>query len=600
MLSLSIFIFSSYAHSEILGPYLLSPDEIPITLSDSGQIYALSGDVVGDITITANDVTINLNERTVTGRIIISGERVLIYGGKIVAPAPADNVTADAGVVQINPSATNAQIIDCYISAADTTVAAVRGARGITVDADDVIIRNSFVQAGSSTAVGGLASGGVGIQSSSNNLLLDNNTAYGGNGTDSNASGVTTGAGGAGYVITSGTEVVIVASSFFGGNSGDALNGAISIVLASGGDGITIGDSVQVIINNSLAHGGNSGSRVGASTGLGGVFTMGNGGNGITSIASQLIMKDSALYGGNVGSASMTELAVSVNTEMTPGHGGSGLQLNNGAINSEIELSTFYGGLSGAVTVTITVTTVGNVIVFAGGSGGHAVAVAQQVDDDIVPQAIIKNCNLIGGAGVDMQISLNGGIIGSTVSGNDAGSGLFIDDAVFGVSLIETEISTLRGGAIIYPAAVSGNPNLAGIGGIGVNIFGAGATNIKIADNNIVQTGDGGNVTGGGAGGIGGDGGTGIVIVDTNASAELSNNTIAYTGVGGAAATGGNGGQAINSASTTAQTIIYGNYAYAIATGTIYSFAAGNIDGALGTAFALAAGTNFLFNIHKP
>src|SRR5438093_69050 len=112
-------------HSEILGPYLLSPDEIPATLSSSGQIYALSSDVTGNITITANDVTINLNKRTVTGRIIISGDRALVYGGNVIAPAPADNATADAGVVQINASATNAQIVDCYISATDTVVAGV-------------------------------------------------------------------------------------------------------------------------------------------------------------------------------------------------------------------------------------------------------------------------------------------------------------------------------------------------------------------------------------------------------------------------------------------------------------------------------------------
>jgi hypothetical protein len=539
-----------------------------------------------------------LNERTVTGRIIISGERVLIYGGNIIAPAPADNATADAGVVQVNASATNTQIIGVYVSAADSTLAGVRGARGIMVDTDDVIIRNCFVQAGSSTAVGGLASGGVGIQSSGNNLLLDNNVVYGGNGTNSGVSGTTTGAGGAGYAITSGTEVAIVASFFFGGNSGNALNGAISITLASGGDGITISDSVEVTINNSMAQGGSSGSRVGAATGLGGGFTMGNGGNGVTSSATKLIIKNTMLYGGNVGAATITDSALNVFAEMTPGHGGSGLQLANNAFNSEVDYSTLYGGLSGNVTVSINISNVGSLDIFSGGSGGNAVTVAQQVNGDIVPQAVIKNSHLIGGAGADMQITFNLAL-GGTVNGNAGGAGLFVDDASFGVALLDSNVSTLEGGDITYTADVGGNPILGGDGGAGINIFGAGATNIKISDNNIVQTGRGGNVLGGGVGGVGGDGGTGILIIETDASAELSNNTIAYTGDGGSADTGGSGGQAINSASTTAETIIYGNYAYAIANGTQYTIAAGNIDGGGGTAF-LAAGTNNLFNIHKP
>src|SRR5690348_14226999 len=110
--------------SELVGPQLISQDEMPRTLNVDGQIYALSGDVTGNLTITGNDITVNLNERTVTGQIIISGQRVLVYGGNIIAPAPTDFVTADAGVVKIDVSANNAQIIDCYISAADTTAIA--------------------------------------------------------------------------------------------------------------------------------------------------------------------------------------------------------------------------------------------------------------------------------------------------------------------------------------------------------------------------------------------------------------------------------------------------------------------------------------------
>src|SRR5262249_50647559 len=156
--------------------YLLSSDEIPETLSASGQIYALSGDITGDLTISGNDITVNLNERTITGRIIItSSQRILVYGGNVIAPAPADEPTAEAGVIAIDSVSSDIQIANCYISAADGTVAGVSGAYGVVfASAPNVKISECIIKAGKGGPVNGVSAGGIGISGSGNNFILEN------------------------------------------------------------------------------------------------------------------------------------------------------------------------------------------------------------------------------------------------------------------------------------------------------------------------------------------------------------------------------------------------------------------------------------------
>jgi len=589
--------FVTKMHAEILGPYLLSPDKIPATLSSNGQIYALSSDVVGNITITANDVTINLNERTVTGRIIISGERVIIYGGKIVAPTPADNATADAGVVQINASATNAQIIDCYISAADTTVVGVRGARGMQIDADDVIIRNSFVQAGNSGSVNGLADGGIGIQSSANNLMIDNSQLFGGNGSDSNSSIITTGNGGIGLMMTAGVGIRCINSAISGGNAGSATGGADSVTLANGGHGVGIDAGVEVILGDNIIVGGLSSTITGSAIATVGNVIAGNGGDGIHSAAANLVIQQSNLSGGNVGTTTATGTNIGGAFSLTAGSGGAGMYLESLSLQTEISFSTLTGGDSGLVETTAVPSSIDNVI---GGQGGHGIDIHQVPSGVILPEAIINNCVVIGGRGQNIQSS---DAIATTnpVNGNSAGFALaLVDDNVVNVVMNNCQLQTQLGGSVVV-TGLSGGTFTGGNGGDAIVIMGANIAGVTIAHNSVLHTGAGGDASAS-LNGIGGNGGNGIIIGANVSDAGINNNTITNTGVGGTGdALSGVGGQAIVSTSASAGMIIYGNYAYSIATTPVYAITAGHVDGnSKGTAYTTASGTNFLFNIHKP
>jgi hypothetical protein len=546
-----------------------------------------------------------LNERTVTGRIIISGERVLIYGGNIIAPAPADNATADAGVVQINASATNAQIVDCHVSAVDSTVAGVRGARGMQIDAEDVIVRNSFVQAGSSAAVGGLADGGVGIQSFANNLTLDNNQIFGGNGSESNSSIITTGNGGAGLMITAGVGVRCINSAIGGGASGNATSGADGITLASGGHGINVDAGAEVVLEQNIITGGNSGTIDGSALATVGNVIQGNGGNSIHSAALNLIVQQCVLNGGNVGSATATGASgIGGINSFTAGTGGSGIYLDTNSVKFIIQNCTIGGGDSGLVTASaLGGAGINNVPL--SGKGGPGIEIVQQVIDDISPSALIESCAIKGGLGTDF-VSGSGfaNVTSNSVFANDAGHGIVIPIANTSfVDILTCTILTSDGGSLVSSILASNGATKGGDGGNGIRLAdstgdGTGINGIYIESNVILGIGQGGDAPG--ETGAGGFGGYGIFIGSGVVSVLVSGNAIAFSPGGGSGgfATGGDREAILQSGGSSA--VIFDNFAYDIAALLPYVMTVGDaVDAPSGTPFALAAGTNNLFNVYK-
>ena len=582
----------------------LSQADMPVTLSVDDQAYCLTEEVTGDITINGVDVALNLNGHSVNGRIIISGERALVYGGQVIAPAPVDNAAADAGVIQINASAVNTQVVDTYISAADTIVVGVRGARGITVDADDVIIRNSFIQGGNSGGINGFAGGGVGIQSSANNLTLDSDQIFGGNGSDSDSSIITTGNGGVGLMTTAGTGILGVNNTIGGGASGNATNAADGIVLANGGHGINIDTGVEIALEQNIITGGNSGTIEGSAIATGANTTGGSGGDGVHSAAAYLVMHDCKIAGGNVGSTTATGAGgIGAVSTFTGGAGGAGIYLDTNSVESVIHHNTINGGDSGLITATaFGGTGINNVNPFGNVSrGGHGIDIVQQVVDGIIPHARIQTCVIQGGRGVDIVSNSSIGAV-FPVQGSEAGHGIVLSALnVFSVYVMDCTITTLNGSNLVAPV-VGPAGNNGGNGGDGIRVSdstgsGVGISDIYIANNQLLGIGAGGDAPG--ASNTGGDGGWGILIGSGVLSVEVGNNTIAFSPGGGSGGfANGIDNEAIFEAGLSSA-VIYNNFAYEIAALLPYVMTVGDaVDAPNGTAF-LAAGTNNLFNVYK-
>ena len=593
-------------HAEILGPELVSNDEMPVTLSISGTIHALSGDVTGNITITGDDVTINLNQYIVTGRIIISGERALIYGGKVIAPAPADNATADAGVIQINVGADNAQIVDCYVSAADTTVAAVRGARAITVDANDVILRNNFIQAGSSGAVNGLADGGVGAQSSGSNFVINNSQVFGGNGSGSNLSTTTSGAGGIGCNVVANSVVSMTQSICKGGNAGQLTNGANGITTAAGGDGITIASGAQVLIEQSEIVGGDSSIITGPSMATTGSVIGGDGGAGINASAAFLALYETAIQGGSAGNVTIVSAIGSAAFSFTPGSGGAALHIGDTTTGpTTVRSCSLIGGNCGALTTTDSGGTGINNIMF-GAIAGNGVEVRHPAINTTA-YTIIEYCDLKGGLAQNIISASGLGTVGGVaVFGNNAGDGIVVDNGGSHVDIANCTLMTFKGGDITGVSLGGINTRIGGNGGSGVRvgdifIIGAFESFIRISNNQILAVGGGGAAPGGP--GQGGPGGYGILVGQTAVGIEVSYNTVTNSPGGDVtSASAGTSNYAIFVGSSV-QTIIYGNMAYAVApetfSGLVYALSIPPfaVDAPNGTLFA--PGTGRLANIYQ-
>lgn len=725
LLSAAIFCMHSalYSDVDVVGPVMIS--SAPITLSANSQNYALSRDVTGNITITGNDVALNLNQHVVTGRIIISGQRVVVYDGNVIAPAPADNATADAGVIDIATSAANAQILDCYISAVDGTVGGVRGARGIDfAAAPDIMVHNCVVVAGKGGPVGGISDGGTGIAGSGDRFILEGSQVVGGSGSDSTSGAITTGDGGQGLSITGGVLCSVLSSTITGGNAGsvNTANDVGTVTFGSGGNNtinalafslqdstffggnggavvttgnigvggavtggagavglqITTAAIINGLISDSTIFGGTSTVFSGTNIGVSGAVTQGASGHGLFIQAGRALIENSVIRGGSGGALTATGVigdgavvsgstvgagllgnssnvnvainnsqisggdsgslsATDIATLSSVGRGLAGFGIHNLGGSFSIDASTIIGGSVPTITLVAgnvgsaatglsssgsgasairafgshcamsiehstiiggdaaglsTLGVVNNII--AGSRGGHGVRLDQTSDATSSPEVVVVECQIFGGKAGD----ISSGTVGSlaTVTANSGGNGIEVSALSGFSSILDSAITTYRGGDITGAPgafAITG-----GDGGIGLNLSGAGVTAIIISQNAIVQTGRGGNVP---AGKTNGDGGDGIFVSAAVVSAELSKNTIAYTGAAGTGGIGGAAGFAINSASIAPGMMIYGNYAHDIANVTAYSLGLGSAIDAVtdGTLFSAAAGLNFLFNIHK-
>jgi len=605
LLPLACFCFFQLS-AEILGPELISNDEMPITLSASGTIHALSGDVTGNIIITGDDVTINLNQYVVTGRIIISGERALIYGGKVIAPAPADNATADAGVIQINVGADNTQIVDCYISAADTTVASVRGARGITVDANDVILRNNFIQAGSG-AVNGVAAGGVGIQNSGINLIVDNSQIFGGNGSGSNLTATTSGAGGKGCNVVANSTLSMAQSICKGGNAGQLTNGANGITTGAGGDGVTIALGAQVWIDKSEIMGGDSSIITGPSMATTALVVGGDGGYGINSVADFLALYDSSLQGGNAGNVTIVSAIGSAAFSFAPGNGGAALHIGDTTTGpTNVRSCSIIGGNCGALTTTNAGGAGINNIIgdFYGALAGNGIEIKQQITNNGA-YAIIEQCDIKGGLAQNITSASGlGTLLG--VFGNSSGDGVVIDEGGSHVDIANCTVMTFKGGDLIAVSFGGAGAQASGNGGNGIRVadifgLGAGESFIRISNNQLLSIGGGGVALGG----TGGMGGYGIIVGDSTLGIEVSYNTITNSPGGDITSTLPGQSNFAILVGVGLQTIVYGNIAYAVTPATftifVYSFPITipitAVDAPNGTPFAL--GIDRLANIYQ-
>ena len=702
--------------------------DMPAVLSINDQVYCLAEEVTGDITINGDDVTLNLNDHTVNGRVIVNGVRAIVRNGTIIGSDPADDATADSGVLLINGD--DAEILNVFVGSLDSTLAGVNGNTAVVINGANILVQASTLQAGNAEAVNGIASGGAGLVISGMRSRIEDSEVYGGAGSDSNDGTITVGAGGRGFLINlfvegtellssvfyagdagsmnatndvagvvlsvagenrnNGTNTIIRGCKIYGGNSMDivttadvggaagpvsiaagiaglALGGATSSAIIQDSDirggavsGITAvnigtlntvtqglsGQGLyvegQVILGDSLVMGGPSGPIVATGIiGAGAAVSFGGNGPGLqaTATSTRVLVTNSTIVGSSGSTVSADQIAITSNVTLGAGadginsntvsllvyesiivggdssivtasgangnigslagqlimrQGGNGVIVLSGGKISQFENCVIRGGNVSPISATGDIDNVTN---SPGGFAGTALAIGHASSATITAQSYVLSCELAGGSGLDIT---SGGTVAAIAAVLAASGGRAIDLFAGSSSNVDVDNCTLtsgRGGDVL--GAVGGLARTGGSALSAIDVRGGAITGIRITENYVAGTGRGGNAAG--AGGTGGDGGTGINVVAAVVGTELSKNTVAYTGAGGTGAVVGTAGQAINSLSLSAGMIIYGNYAHNIANATPYNILAGNIDGAVtGTAYAAAAGTNFLFNIHQP
>lgn len=573
-----------------------------ISLATPGIRYAFTEDIgtTGSpvtITISAADVTINLDGRQLNGQIQVNagGDRAIIYNGVLVGGATSLLATADQGVVLL--SAPYCLVRNCVISSNATTGTAP-GRRGIKVSAgaDNTRIFNCIITAG---AASGTGTGNHGIDSEGNNVCIafcavtggipatGTASLTGGNGINSTTTAVTDlsilnctvrGGNGAGTVGAGGGNGVVVsqlsnleitngiiqagtaASNTAGvggaGGSGislatttigaisdcqiEASSGAASTSAAGGAGGIGISMSstcTTIDVMNCEVSGGNGGTTSVASAG-------GAGGDGIQSSGTRIRFIDCTATGGNGGGSAAAT---------TGGAGGHGLESLVGATEILILRGEYQGGFGARGTT--------------GGAGGHGLNFSAAART-----AAFDCCMLSSGTG------------GSpATTGGAGGNG----------ALLTNCINCALSSCVLYGSSGGNGTTTGGVGGQGVRITGNASLQNAIRNCTIEATGIGGTAA------TAGNGGDGVLIgplgvaTETIQNTEVSNCIIHNTG------SGTTSGQAINDKTSVAAndaSVIFGNFAYDIASATKYTIAGGS-GATSGTTATMAASTKRTDNV---
>ena len=202
-----------------------------ITISSAG-LYCLSEDVTADISVETSCVSLNINNRTVTGLVTVgnSSADCELFNGFIDSPVNSSSTSATYAVT-IESGTSRVLLNDLTITGGNgsgaTGITGHSGVSGVTVQGDNVMIRNCEVHGGNGddgSNAGG--AGGHGIEiSGATDVLMRNCVMQSGDGGPSNTTG---GDGGDGILLKSGAARV-------------EIDGCIIIATGTGGDGVSVG-----------------------------------------------------------------------------------------------------------------------------------------------------------------------------------------------------------------------------------------------------------------------------------------------------------------------------------------------------------------------
>jgi len=506
--------------------------------------------------------------------------------------AGAMNATNDIANVTLNPAGENRS---------DGTNLIIRGCKVYGGNSMDVVTTANIGGAGGAVNIAaGVA--GLALIGAGSSAIIQDSDIRGGAVSGISAvnigtlSTVTQGLAGQGILVQG--QLVLGDSLVMGGPSGpivatDTIGAGAVVSFGGNGQGIqATATSTRVLITHSTIL-GSSGSPVSAvNIATASNVSLGAGADGINSNAISLLVYESIIVGGNSSVVTASGNIGALASQLIMQQGGNGVLILSGGKISQFENCILKAGSILPISAT------GDANNFVNSAGGSGLALGHQSSATITAQSYVFSCEISGGSGGDITA---GGIVAGVagVSGANGGRGIDVFLAnTSNIDVVNTTITSGRGGDIT--GAAGGGARTGGLGRNGIDLRAAGINGVRVTESYVASTGRGGNVTAG-AGGVGGAGGTGIFVAAAVTAAEISKNTVAYTGAGGTGAVVGAGGQAINSLSLSVGMIVYGNYAHNIANAIAYNILAGNIDGAVtGTAYAAAAGTNFLFNIHQP
>lgn len=371
------------------SPIAITETATDITLTTPGN-YCLANDLVGNITISGNDITLDINNRSVTGVIAVTGEQINLLNGFINPPAPTNNGDSPALTISSPGSVTvDNCVFDCNFNppAGD----AINGRTALLLTQGDILkLNNCAIQGGNgATALsainGGNGGEGIHAQGSITQLYIQNCFIASGDGGTSGASAGNTGGNGAiaFYARSNGLEmqVTIRNSKITGGNGGNGLvQNILPSIATNGGDAA---DTMYFFIVNSFII-QNCEIEVGAGGLAGGHIMIGFGGNtgnsgiGIESfITKKGIIENSAIFP-RINTPSSTRAT-------RGGNGATGMLFNSGTTNVEVRDCAIYAGNG----------TSGNGDGFQG-AGGYGILF--DLNSSILYN-IIQNCIIAGGNG---------------------------------------------------------------------------------------------------------------------------------------------------------------------------------------------------------
>lgn len=152
----------------------LGPDTITI---DEPGCYCLSADLAVDIVITVSCVCVDLMERCLKGTITVqTADDVVVKNGFVNAPAPtSDGSSAITIALTTNGVTLDKLMVDC----ANTTAVSLSGRVGISTAGNDTQILNCTVKSGSASTiagggVGAIGGNGISVLEDANRTLIKN------------------------------------------------------------------------------------------------------------------------------------------------------------------------------------------------------------------------------------------------------------------------------------------------------------------------------------------------------------------------------------------------------------------------------------------